>query len=124
MYMSSARGGRVHEEEVNIRIADLLSEELGLNCRPERPSGRRRPDIRCYYRGFNIVIESSYDRGDAEEDARRRIERGEGFDIAIALWLKEGDRYRADLGVNELKELIRGSRFDVALFTPSPSQSC
>jgi hypothetical protein len=120
MYMSSARGGRVHEEEVNIRIADLLSEELGLNCRPERPSGRRRPDIRCYYRGFNIVIESSYDRGDAEEDARRRIERGEGFDIAIALWLKEGDRYRADLSVRELKELIRGSRFDVALFTPSP----
>jgi len=113
-------GSRVHEEEVNIRIADLLSEELGLNCRPERPSGRRRPDIRCYYRGFNIVIESSYDRGDAEEDARRRIERGEGFDIAIALWLKEGDRYRADLSVRELKELIRGSRFDVALFTPSP----
>jgi len=120
MYMSSARGGRVHEEEVNIRIADLLSEELGLNCRPERPSGRRRPDIRCYYRGFNIVIESSYDRGDAEEDARKRIEKEEGFDIAIALWLKEGDRYRADLGVSELKELIRGSRFDVALFTPSP----
>jgi hypothetical protein len=120
MYMSSARGGRVHEEEVNIRIADLLSEELGLNCRPERPSGRRRPDIRCYYRGFNIVIESSYDRGDAEEDARRRIEKEEGFDIAVALWLKEGDRYRADLGVRELKELIRGSRFDVALFTPSP----
>jgi len=116
-------GGRVHEEEVNIRIADLLSEELGLNCRPERPrpSDRRRPDIRCYYRGFNIVIESSYDRGDAEEDARKRIEiENEGFDIAIALWLKEGDRYRADLSVSELKELIRGSRFDVALFTSSP----
>ncbi len=84
-------GGRVHEEEVNIRIAELLSEELGLNCRPERPSDRS--DIRCYYRGFNIVIE---------------------------LWLKEGDRYRADLSVSELKELIRGSRFDAALFTPSP----
>jgi len=113
-------GNRVHEEEVNIRIADLLSEELGLNCRPERPSGRKRPDVRCYYRGFNIVLESSYDRSDAEGDARRRIEGEEGFDIAIALWLKEGSKYRADLSVNELKELIMGSKFDVALFTSSP----
>jgi len=103
-------------EEVNISIAELLSEELGLNCRPERPSDRS--DIRCHYRGFNIAIEPSYDRGDAEED-RKRIER-EGFDIAIALWLKEGDRYRADLSVSELKELIRGSRFDAALLAPSP----
>jgi hypothetical protein len=120
--MCSARGGRVHEEEVNIRIADLLnslSKEFGLDCRPERPSGRRRPDIRCYYRGFNIVIESSYDKRDAERDARRRIEE-DGFDIAIALWLKEGDRYRADLSTSELEKVIRSSRFDAALFIPSP----
>jgi PAS domain-containing protein len=120
--MCSARGGRVHEEEVNIRIADLLnslSKEFGLDCRPERPSGRRRPDIRCYYRGFNIVIESSYDKRDAERDARRRIEE-DGFDIAIALWLKEGDRYRADLSTSELEKVIRSSRFDTALFIPSP----
>jgi hypothetical protein len=120
--MCSARGGRVHEEEVNIRIADLLnsfSKEFGLDCRPERPSGRRRPDIRCYYRGFNIVIESSYDKRDAERDARRRIEE-DGFDIAIALWLKERDRYRADLSTSELEKVIRSSRFDAALFIPSP----
>jgi len=120
--MCSARGGRVHEEEVNIRIADLLnsfSKEFGLDCRPERPSGRRRPDIRCYYRGFNIVIESSYDKRDAERDARRRIEE-DGFDIAIALWLKEGDRYRSDLSTSELEKVIRSSRFDAALFIPSP----
>jgi len=113
--MSSTYVGGIHEE-TNIRITDLLSEELGLNCRPN-PSGS---DIHCYYRGFNIVIESSHDRGDAEENARKRIEGGEGFDIAIALWLKEGDRYRADLSVSELRELIRGSRFDAALFTSSP----
>ncbi|MFP3211552.1 MAG: hypothetical protein RXR16_08665, partial [Thermocladium sp.] len=115
--MSSTYVGGVLEE-VNIRITELLSEELGLNCRPN-PSGS---DIRCYYRGFNIVIKPSYDRSNAEENARKRIgiESGEGFDIAIALWLKEGDKYRADLGVSELKELIRGSRFDAALFTPLP----
>jgi len=113
-------GNRAHEEVVNVRIADLLCEELGLNCSPERPSGRRRPDIRCYYRGFNIVVESSYDKSDAKEDAMRRIEREEGFDIAIALWLKDGDKYSSDLSESRLKEVIRGSRFDVALFTSSP----
>jgi hypothetical protein len=121
--MSATHVGRVLEEVnniSNIRIADLLSEELGLNCMPN-PSGRRL-DIRCYYRGFNIIIVPSYDRGNAEEDARKSVESGEGFDIAIALWLKEGDKYRADLGVSELKELIRGSRFDAALFTSSPDK--
>jgi hypothetical protein len=113
-------GNRAHEEVVNVRIADLLCEELGLNCTPERPTGRRRPDIRCYYRGFNIVVESSYDKSDAKEDAMRRIEREEGFDIAIALWLKDGDKYSSDLSESRLKEVIKGSRFDVALFTSSP----
>ena len=113
-------GNRAHEEVVNVRIADLLCEELGLNCAPERPSGRRRPDIRCYYRGFNIVVESSYDKNDAKKDAMRRIENEEGFDIAIALWLKDGDKYSSDLSESRLKEVIRGSRFDMALFTSSP----
>jgi hypothetical protein len=117
--MYSARGGRVHEGEVNVRISDILSKEFGLNCNPERPSGGRRPDIRCYYRGFNIVIETSYNKKDAEKDAEMRIEE-DGFDIAIALWLKEGDRYHKDLGADELEKAIRSSKFDVALFTLSP----
>jgi hypothetical protein len=88
MYMSSAHVGSIHEDGTNIRIVELLSEELGLNCMPN-PSGRRL-DIRCYYRGFNIVIVPSYNRGNAEEDARKSVGIGEGFDIAIALWLTEG----------------------------------
>jgi hypothetical protein len=117
--MHSTRGDRVHEGEVNVRISDILSKEFGLNCNPERPSGRRRPDIRCYYRGFNIVIETSYNENDAEKDAKKRIEE-DGFDIAIALWLKEGDRYHKSLRVDQLEEAIRSSKFNVALFTRFP----
>jgi hypothetical protein len=121
--MRGTRGDRVHEGEVNVRISDILSKEFGLNCNPERPSGGRRPDIRCYYRGFNIVIETSYNKKDAEEDAKKRIDE-DGFDIAIALWLKEGDRYHKDLGANQLEEAIRSSKFDVALIPPPPRQGC
>jgi hypothetical protein len=119
--MYSARGERVHEGEVNVRISDILSKEFGLNCNPERPSGGRRPDIRCYYRGFNIVIETSYNKNDAKEDAEKRIDE-DGFDIAIAMWLKEGDRYHKDLGADELEKAIRSSKFDVALIPPPPRQ--
>ena len=119
--MRSTRSDRIHEGEVNVRISDIFSKEFGLACNPERPSGRRRPDIRCYYRGFNIVIETSYDMNDAEKDAKKRIEE-DGFDIAIALWLKEGDRYHKDLRVDQLEEAIRSSKFDVALIPPLPRQ--
>jgi len=117
--MRGTRSDRVHEGEVNVRISDVLSKEFGLNCNPERPSGGRRPDIRCYYKGFNIVIETSYSKNDAEKDAKKRIEE-DGFDIAIALWLKKGDRYHKDLSVGQLEEALRSSKFDVALFTLSP----
>ncbi|MGC8542866.1 MAG: hypothetical protein ACP5NQ_02895 [Vulcanisaeta sp.] len=42
----------IHEEEVNIRLSDMLN-NLGLDCRPKRVR-RHRLDIRCFHNGLII----------------------------------------------------------------------
>jgi len=108
----------VREEVVNVKIAEIFSKDLGIDCRAERIKGRRRPDIRCYYRGFIISIESSYNRSDAEEDAKKRIEQEPKLaDIALALWIKEKDRFR-DLPEARLEDVIRSAKYGVKVFAP------
>lgn len=104
----------VSEYVVNVKLAEILSEEFSIDCRAERVVSRRRPDVRCYYRGFRIGVEASYDRVDAEKDAEQRIEK-DLADIAIALWIKT--RYN-DTPEQELHESIKRSRFDVKIFIP------
>ncbi|MEM1623507.1 MAG: hypothetical protein QW543_05195 [Sulfolobales archaeon] len=104
----------VHESELNVRLADVLSESFGLDCRAERTSRRARPDIRCYYNGFRIVIEASYSQSGAEADARRRIEDGSA-DIAIALHYSS--KY-SNASEDELKKTLRESVFNAAVLAP------
>ncbi len=70
----------VREEVINVRLAEILSRDFGIDARAERVKGRRRPDIRCYYRGFIVGIEASYDRSDAEERIRQEL-----ADVALVL---------------------------------------
>uniref|UniRef100_UPI000A5C7FB5 hypothetical protein n=1 Tax=Vulcanisaeta souniana TaxID=164452 RepID=UPI000A5C7FB5 len=98
----------------NIRLADALN-ELGLDCRPERVSGRRRPDIRCFHNGLIIGIEASYQAPDAEGDARNRVDQGGLVDLAIALHYPI--RYR-DVAGKELVEQIKRSQFNVKIIVP------
>jgi hypothetical protein len=104
----------VHEEVVNVRLAEILSRDFGIDCRAERVRGRRRPDIRCYYKGFIVGIEASYNKSDAERDAESRV-REDLAHIALALWIKQ--RFR-DVPEPELENLIRASKFDVKIFVP------
>ncbi|MEM4600242.1 MAG: hypothetical protein QXF63_00800, partial [Sulfolobales archaeon] len=63
----------VHEDELNERVARVLNEGFGLNCRSERPRCRSSGvSIKCYYCGFRVVIEASYSSSDAESNARKR----------------------------------------------------
>jgi hypothetical protein len=50
---------RTHEEVVNTWITYLIEQLVPRITEP--PSGRIRLDI-CYYRSFNMVIESFYDK--------------------------------------------------------------
>ena len=104
----------VAEEVINVEIAEILSKDFGVDARAERVKGRRRPDIRCYYKGFIIGIEASYNRSDAEKDAENRIEQGL-VDIALALWIKEKFK---DMPEEQLYEAIKKSMYDVKVFTP------
>ena len=104
----------VPEYVVNVKLAEVLNRELGIDARAERIKGRRRPDIKCYCRGLIIGIEASYSRSDAEKDAERRIEQGL-VDVALALWFKKPYR---DVSEQQLYEAIRNSRFDVKIFVP------
>lgn len=104
---------RVPEYVINVKLAEILNRDLGIDARAERLKGRRRPDIRCFYKGLIIGIEASYSRADAERDAAKRIEQGL-VDIALALELKR--RYK-DLPEQELYETIKRSKFNVKIFT-------
>jgi PAS domain-containing protein len=108
----------VREEVINVKLAEILSKDFGIDCRAERVKGRRRPDIRCYYKGFIISIESSYSRSDAEEDAKKRVEQEPRLaDIALALWIKEKDRFR-DLPEVKLEDVVRSAKYSVKIFVP------
>jgi hypothetical protein len=108
----------VREEVINVKLAEILSKDFGIDCRAERVKGRRRPDIRCYYKGFIISIESSYSRSDAEEDAKKRIEQEPKLaDIALALWIKEKEKFR-DLPEAKLGDVIRSAKYSIKIFVP------
>ena len=104
----------VYEDVVNVKLAEILSTDFGIDARAERVSGRKRPDIRCYYKGLIIGIEASYDRSDAERDAEERVKQGI-VDIAFALWIKQ--RFK-DIAEAKLTEAIRNSKFGVKVFVP------
>jgi len=108
----------VSEQVINVKLAEVLSRDFNIDCRAERVKGRRRPDIRCYYKGFIISIESSYNKSDAEEDAKKRIEQEPRLaDIALALWIREREKFR-DLPELELENVIKNARYSVKIFVP------
>jgi len=100
------------EYVVNVKLAEVLSKEFGLDCRSERIRSGKRPDITCYHKGLIIVIEASYSKIDAERDAAQRIEQGLA-DLAIALYYKTSYE---DVPEDELAEKLRISLFDLKVF--------
>ena len=104
----------VPECVINVTLARILSQELGIDARAERAGSGRRPDIRCFYKGLIVGVEASYSKSDAERDAEARIEQGL-VDIALALHIKEKFR---DVPEPELREAIKNSRFGVKVLAP------
>jgi|GEM_PF-1698260 hypothetical protein len=65
---------KAFEEKLNVLIGLILSEELGVDSFSEDIRRGGRTDVVVFYNGTKIAIEGSYERADAERDAKRRIE--------------------------------------------------
>src|SRR5208283_3132863 len=70
------------ESRLNIALSGLLS-QMGVISHSEYLSQGRK-DILIYHQGLAIVLEGSYDKKDAEKDAKKRIEQL-AADVAIAI---------------------------------------
>ena len=104
---------RAYEGKLNVLLALILSEELGLLAVSEHIHSPNRLDVIVFVNGVKVVLEGSYSKADAERDVRRRIEEGLG-DFGVALHYKEFP----DASDAELLDLLRSSTFDVKLVVP------
>jgi len=107
--------GKAFETKLNVLLARILSNDLGINATSEYLMRRDRPDIIIYLNGVKIVLEGSYSERDAKADIAKRIEEGIA-DIGIALLYKE--QYPQNLTDSELEKALRESTFRVWLIVP------
>ncbi|PMP90987.1 MAG: hypothetical protein C0171_03820 [Caldisphaera sp.] len=115
----------VIEETINHYIGkylDAFGKDIELKCKSERTEFvngyAKRPDIKCFYQGLRIGIESSYQKSDAEKDAENRLNQGL-VDISIALHIKESI---GDINESEVEDKIKGLKFDCKIFIPLSSR--
>ena len=104
---------RVFENKLNVLLSEILN-QMGIVSKSEQ-IGRGRRDIVAYHQGLQIVLEGSYSRADAENDAKKRIEQLSA-DLAIAIHYCED--YPQELTEHEIKERLKKSTFYVKVVVP------
>ncbi|ADB57634.1 N-6 DNA methylase [Archaeoglobus profundus] len=102
----------VFENRLNVLLSELLN-ELGVISYSEQLGRRVRRDIVVYHQGLRIILEGSYNREDAERDAKRRIEQLLA-DLAIAIHYPR----IPDATDKELKERLKSIRFYAKVIVP------
>lgn len=70
------------ESKLNILLSNLLN-QMGVSSLGEHLSQGRK-DVLIHHQGLAIVLEGSYDKKDAEKDAKKRIDQLSA-DVAIAI---------------------------------------
>lgn len=117
--MSSARG-KPHEEVLNVCLAKVLGRVLGKRSIvvPERKirEGRKRFDIKIDHHGIEFIIEASYDRDDAVEDAKKRVEEGLINTVAIALHY-DSDKMSFITTPKEIETMLTDSELGLKVFS-------
>jgi type I restriction-modification system DNA methylase subunit len=103
----------VFETKLNILLSEILN-QMGIISKSEQ-LGKGRKDILVNYQGLQIVLEGSYNRLDAERDARKRIEQTP-IDLAIAIYYPE--LIPQELSEHEIKEKLKKTQFEVKVIVP------
>jgi hypothetical protein len=101
------------ESRLNILLSELLN-QIGVVSHSEYLS-KGRKDVIIYHQGLAIVLEGSYDRQDAENDAKHRIEQLDA-DVAIAIHYPK--TFAQDLTEREIKKRLKQSKLPVRIIIP------
>jgi len=102
-----------YESRLNILLSELLN-QIGVISHSEY-IGQGRKDIILYHQGLAIVLEGSYNKQDAENDAKRRIEQLSA-DVAIAIYYPA--TFPQELTENEIKKRLKSSKLPVRVIVP------
>jgi len=101
------------ESKLNILLSELLN-QIGVTSHSEY-IGQGRKDVLVYHQGLAIVLEGSYDKQDAEKDAKKRIEQLSA-DVAIAVHYPAA--FSQDLTEGEIKQKLREIVLPVRIVLP------
>jgi hypothetical protein len=102
------------ESRLNILLSRLLN-QMGVISHSEYLSQGRK-DILIYHQGLAIVLEGSYDKQDAEKDAKKRIEQL-AADVAIAIHYPP-DEFPQGLTEGELEKRLQCTPLPVRVIVP------
>jgi len=103
----------IFENRLNVLLSELLN-QIGVLSYSEQ-LGKGRKDIIAYHQGLRIVIEGSYNKLDAERDAKKRIEQLP-VDMAIAVYYPE--KLPQTLLETEIKEKLKIMSFYSKVIVP------
>jgi hypothetical protein len=101
------------ESRLNILLSELLN-QIGVVSHSEYLSTGRK-DVLVYHQGLAIVLEGSYDKRDAEEDAKRRIEQLSA-DVAIAVHYPT--EFAQTLTERQIKQKLKKAKLPVRVIVP------
>jgi len=102
------------ESKLNILLSELLN-QMGVVSHSEHLTKEGRSDVIIYHQGLAIVLEGSYDKQDAENDAKKRIEQLSA-DVAIAIHYPK--TFSQQLTEGEIKEKLQVSILPVRVVVP------
>ena len=102
------------ESRLNISLSGLLN-QMGVISHSEHLSQGRK-DILIYHQGLAIVLEGSYDKKDAEDDAKKRIEQL-AADVAIAIHYPPTE-FPQNLTEGEIEDKLKRITLPVRVIVP------